>query len=403
MKQLRVLHVIPSVSLRHGGPSVALPLFARVLTTAHNINVTVATTDDDGPDGRLDVPLNEVVSRPGEPDYIYFRKNTEFYKMSWTLARWLTRHVADYDLVHIHALFSFSSFVAARAARRSHVPYIVRPLGVLNEWGMQNRRRFLKQWSLKMVELPIMRGAAAIHYTAEAERCEAAKAHPEIAALPSVIVPIPIEFAQRANAGHFLKRFPAAAGRRIILFLSRLHPKKGIELLLAAFHQIRGEFPDALLVIAGSGEGSYGKSLREKVCELGCERDILWVGSVGGEDKAALLEAANLFVLPSFSENFGIAAAEALAAGVPSVLSEHIALAQHAGSAEAALVAPCEVGPLADALRQLLTDHGLRERLGRNSLVLIKEHYSPEAVGQQLVSIYQRLTTERPSTCSSSQ
>ena len=260
---LRVLHVIPSVSPKHGGPSVALPLFARALAR-QNVKVTIATTDDDGPGARLDVPLDEVISRPGEPDYIYFRKNTEFYKISRTMARWLRHHVADYDIVHIHALFSFSSFAAARAARRARVPYIVRPLGVLNEWGMENRRRFLKQWSLKIVELPILRGAAAIHYTAGAERREAAAAHPEIVSLRSVVIPIPIAVVPGGEAAQVHKRFSVTASRRIILFLSRLHPKKGIELLLSAFQEIRGEFPDALLVVAGSGEENYVHSLRQK-------------------------------------------------------------------------------------------------------------------------------------------
>ena len=391
MTTVRVLHVIPSVSPKHGGPSVALPLFARALAR-HNVGVTIATTDDDGPGARLVVPLNEIVSAPGEPDCIYFRRNTEFYKTSWTMARWLRRHVADYDVVHIHALFSFSSFAAARAARQARLPYIVRPLGVLNEWGMENRRRFLKQWSLKIVELPILRGAAAIHYTAEAERREAAAAHPEIASLRSVIIPIPIEVGQRGDAAHFHARFAVAANRRIILFLSRLHPKKGIELLLSAFREIRGEFPDALLVMAGSGEESYVETLRQKARELGGDGHVLWPGFVAGEDKAALLAAATLFVLPSFSENFGIAAAEALAAGVPSILSEHVAIAQDTASADAALVVPCGIAAIAEAMRQLLRDKALRDRLGVQGRALIEKRFSPDAIGKQLDELYGSVT-----------
>ncbi|MEN3368672.1 MAG: hypothetical protein V7609_815 [Verrucomicrobiota bacterium] len=399
MKQLSVLHVIPSISQRHGGPSVALPLFARALAP-YDVKVTIATTDDDGPDGRLDVPLNEVVSGPGESDHIYFRKNTEFYKISWTLARWLTRHVADYDLVHIHALFSFSSFVAARAARRAHIPYIVRPLGVLNEWGMKNRRRLLKRWSLKMVELPIMRGAAAIHYTAEAEQREAVKAHPEIVSFSSIIIPIPIGDAQRGDAALFHRRFPTAAGRRIILFLSRLDPKKGVELLLSAFAEIRGKLPDALLVIAGSGEEGCTKNLQQKAHELGCDKDILWPGAVTGEEKAALFAAAALFVLPSFSENFGIAAAEALAAGIPSILSDQVAIAQDANAANAALIVPCETAAIAGAMRKLLGHEALRDDFGARGRGFIKERFSQEAIGGRLAELYRNVVKERTPTCS---
>ena len=388
MSTLRVLHVIPSVSPKQGGPSIAIPLFARALAP-YDLEITIATTDDDGPGGRLDIPLERVVPGPGKANYIYFRKSTEFYKVSRTLVKWLNRSVADYDVVHIHALFSFSSFAAARAARRARVPYVVRPLGVLNEWGMQNRRRLVKRWSLKMIELPILRGASAIHYTAEAERREAATAHPEIASFRSVVIPIPIEPGQPSDPSRFYDRFPVAAQRRVILFLSRLDPKKGVELLLAAFREIRDEFPDALLVVAGSGEKTYGESLRQKANDLGCDRDVLWTGFIAGEEKAALLAAASLFVLPSYSENFGIAAAEALAVGIPSILSEHVAIAHDAAAAGAALIVPCQAGDIAKGMRELLSDGAWRERLGVQSRALIRERFSLEAVGAQLMELYQ--------------
>ena len=390
MSTLRLLHVIPSVSPKHGGPSVALPLFLRSLAP-YDVKVTIATTDDDGPGGRLNVPLEQMVPGPDKTDSIYFRRSTEFYKTSRTMARWLDTHVTDYDAVHIHALFSFSSFAAARAARRAAVPYVVRPLGVLNEWGMRNRRRWLKRWSLRMIELPILRHAAAIHYTAEAEQREAAAAHPDIASLRSVVIPIPLDVGQRSEPSRFYDRFPATAQRRIVLFLSRLDPKKGVELLISAFQKIRAKFPDALLVIAGSGEQAYVESLRQKTRELGCERDVLWTGFIEGEEKSALFAAATLFVLPSYSENFGIAAAEALAAGVPSILSEQVAIAQDAAAAQAAITVPCEVEAIAKAMGQLLDDSALRERLSRQSRALMKERFSLETIGSQLLDLYQSL------------
>ena len=111
---------------------------------------------------------------------IFFRRNFLPYKISFSLRRWLTRHVSEFDLVHIHALFSFSSWAAASAARKHQVPYVVRPLGVLNRWGLANRRPLLKRIWLRFIEIPLLRRAAAIHYTAESEREEArALAAPE--------------------------------------------------------------------------------------------------------------------------------------------------------------------------------------------------------------------------------
>lgn len=395
---IRVLHVIPSVSPTQGGPSFALPLFARA-AMGKGATVAIATTNDDGPDAQLDVPLNEFAKGPSGVACIYFRKNTEAYKVSLGLARWLRRHAADYDVVHVHALFSFSSYAAARAARRSGVPYIVRPLGVLNRWGLENRRRILKQGSLRVVELPILRGAAAIHYTAEAERQEAAAAHPDIAAVRSVVVPIPVEFAPASTSTEGHERFPITQGRRVILFLSRLHEKKGIELLLQAFAQFRADFPDALLVIAGEGEPGYVASLRGKARSLGCDNEVFWPGFVAGKDKAALLAAATCFVLPSFSENFGIAAAEALAAGVPSVLSDQIAIARDAGREEAAVLVPCDAAVLATALRQVFESENLRGRLRDQGRAFIARHFSMEAVGAALIELYASVVKETSARC----
>jgi glycosyltransferase involved in cell wall biosynthesis len=306
----------------------------------------------------------------------------------------LRHHAGDYDVIHIHALFNFVSFVAARAAWRAGVPYVVRPLGVLNRYGLEKRRPLLKSWSLQLIEMPILRKAAAIHYTADAERAEAALAHPDIAVLNSVIIPIPVETPLARGNAAFLTRFPAGKNRTIVLFLSRLDPKKGIELLLSAFAEVRSDFPNALLVVAGSGKKNYVEGLQEKARTLGGSKDVLWPGLMTGEDKRAVLEAATVFVLPSFSENFGIAAAEAMAAGVPSILSHHVAIAPDAAAAQAAVMVPCETREIADALRQLLGNPELRARLSSNARHLIQKRFSPATIGIQLNDLYTRLSKQ---------
>src|SRR3954447_12945346 len=131
---MRVLHVIPSVAAVHGGPSVMLEQMARGLSQT-GIDIHIATTDDDGA-GRLNVPYGEAVLHGGVI-YWYFPRQTRFYKYYRPLSAWLSRHVTDYQVVHIHALFSRASLAAAYWARRRGVPYMVRPLGTLNRWGME--------------------------------------------------------------------------------------------------------------------------------------------------------------------------------------------------------------------------------------------------------------------------
>ena len=163
---MRVLHVIPSLSPSQGGPSFALPAMARALSM-QGVEVDVVTTDDDGPGKCLaGVALGQAVIREGFRVF-YFPKQTEFYKVSLPLRRWLRAHVREYDVVHVHTVFSFATLAAGRAAARARVPFIVRPLGVLNRWGMVNRRRWLKSLSFRMLDKPVLDKAAALHFTSK--------------------------------------------------------------------------------------------------------------------------------------------------------------------------------------------------------------------------------------------
>lgn len=392
---MRVLHVIPSVSPKHGGPSFALPLITRALAL-HSVQTTVATTDDDGPGARLDVPLGRrVANEKWASEIVYFRKNTEFYKVSLGVRSWLRQHAREFDLIHVHALFSHASIAAAHAAQRARVPYVVRPLGVLNRWGMENRRRAIKAASLRWIELPALRKAAAIHFTSEAERDEAQEAAPEIRDIRSAVIPLPVEV-HTGDARDFTSQYPQAHGRRVVLFLSRIAEKKGIELLLEAFRNQRRQNSDVLLMLAGEGDAEYVARLKQQATHLGIAEDVLWTGFLAGAAKADALAAATVFVLPSYSENFGIAAAEALAAGVPCILSNGVAIASEAAAAHAALVTNPEVSELTTALRTFLTDAGHRQQLAENAREFARRSYSLEAVGRQLSAFYESILLPQP-------
>jgi glycosyltransferase involved in cell wall biosynthesis len=301
---MKVLHVIPSVSPLRGGPSVMMHALARGLNDA-GVEVHVATTDDNGRQ-RLDVPLGVPVVEEGVTSW-YFPRQTRFYTVSWPLGRWLAQHVRDYDLVHIHALFSFATMPAAFWCQRYGIPYMVRPLGTLNRWGLRYRHPWLKRLSLRCIERRMVSGAAAVHYTSAQERLEAAELS---LGERAVIIPNAVDLASlpaRALAGRFRARYPQLADRRIILFLSRIDAKKGPDLLLPAFAHIRAHYPQVALVLAGSGDAALVARLQQQGARLGLEAEVLWTGFLSGDDKWAALADADLFVLPSYSENFGVA------------------------------------------------------------------------------------------------
>jgi glycosyltransferase involved in cell wall biosynthesis len=383
---MKALHVIPSLSFAHGGPSHAIRLTERALRM-QGVEIETATTDDDGPGARngkrCGVPLTEhgVTRR-------YFRKRLEFYKASPGFARWIYAQVQDYDVVHIHALFSFTSVAAAWAARGAGVPYVVRPLGTLNRYGVKKRRPWLKRLSLKFIEGPILRHAAAVHFTAEAEKAEA-----ENLGIPmrSVVVPLGIDPAPQGDPSVFLERFPELNNCRLLLFLSRLDPKKNVEGLLQAFRLCNSTLPDTNLVIAGNGEADYVAGLKMLAAELGLAGRVVWTGYVEGELKAGALAAADAFVLPSFSENFGIAVVEAMLAGLPCVLGKGVALADEVAQAGAGLATSPEPEAIARALQDVFADENRRAEMGLRAVALAREQYSLEAMGERLVRLYERI------------
>ena len=353
------------------------------------IETHVVTTDDNGPE-QLHVPLGVPIVEDGV-NYWYFRRQARFYTFSWPLARWLARHVREFDVVHIHALFSFATLPAAYYARRNGVPYIVRPLGTLNEWGMKNRRPRLKRLSFRFLESRILKHAALVHYTSEQERAEASKL--QVTAACEIIPNALPNDSPPSSSGQFRARHPELKGRKIILFLSRLDTKKGLDLLLPAFAKVRLELQDAVLVLAGDGERDFVNRLKAQAATHGINSGLFWAGFLTGADKWSALADADVFVLPSRSENFGIAVLEAMAAGKPVIVSDQVGIHREITEAKAGLVASSTVGSLADTILQLLNAPAQSLMMGLNGRCLAERNYSVDAVTRKLIHVYTGITT----------
>jgi len=381
---VKVLHVIPSVGPLRGGPSFAVRSIATGLA-ASGIETHVATTDDNGPGRRLAVEFG----RPREENgvtYWYFPRQSSFYLYSAPFTGWMWRHAADYQLIHIHAVFSYCSNMAAYIASRLGIPYVVRPLGVLNRWGMEQRRPWLKRLSFSLIERHVLKNAAFVHYTAEQERIEAAQCGFEDRPM---IIPNPVE-APDANGvkGELRRLYPELRSKRVALFLSRIDRKKGLDLLIPAFAGVLREIPDAALVVAGDGDAALTETLRQNCRSLGIEKSVHWPGFLSGSAKAAALADADVFVLPSYSENFGIAVIEAMALGVPVVLTDQVGVCREVAASNAGLVTRPEVGPLQGALVRLLSDDAGRAAIGRNGAALAHSQFSPPVVLKKLTQAY---------------
>jgi len=389
--QLRLLHVIASVGPVHGGPSVMVHEMAAGLVAAGH-RAEVATTDDNG-EGRLDVPLGEALERDGVV-YRHFARQWRTGTASLPLASWLRGAAGSFDLLHVHGLFSHPTSAAARAAQRARVPYVIRPLGALQPWGMARGRRHLKRFLLRFVDGPLLAAAAAVHYTSDEERDQAAAAGVTGRA---VVLPLGIHLPPPAHASGraWLKvRHPDWTDRVVVLFLSRLHPKKGLDLLLPAFADVRARHPRAALLLAGDGEPDYLRALAGRAVELGVAPHVRFAGYLGGADKQGAFAAADLFVLPSRAENFGVAAVEALGAGCPALVSTAVPLAAAVLEARAGWAALPERVQLTAALdRALATPAAERRAMGERGRALALARWSRDRMVTDLVGLYQRLAT----------
>lgn len=384
---MRVLHVIPSLSPSSGGPSFALPAMVSSLS-GHSTQITIATTDDDGPGKRLDPSSASAMTKIHQADVLRFPKQTEFYKVSLPLRKWVRRHVHEFDLVHIHSVFSFASLAAGRAAQAHAIPYIVRPLGVLNRWGMENRRRLIKALSFKLLDLPMLQKAAAMHYTSQMELQEAARFN-----LNNIqrLIPIGLDlssFDRLPDKKVFSEVYPETAKTRNLLFLSRIDVKKGLDLFILAFAQLVLRHQNLRLIICGDGDARWIAQLKTLAQTAGVAEHITWTGQVSGDLRLAAFASSEIFCLPSHSENFGIALLEAMAAGLPCVSSKGVALAMEASPKDAVRLAENDPAAIAHVIEGLLESPADRQHLSQNARALARQDYSLESMGLALHQLY---------------
>ena len=306
---MKVLHVIPSVAPRYGGPSQAIIELCRGLQD-EGIEAEICTTDADG-SARLPVELGIPVCYQGARCHFFRRDWSEAFKFSQSMRRWLDKNIARYDIVHIHAVFAHATCAAARACRRAGIPYIVRPLGTLEPWSMR-QKPVRKQIGWRLLFRRVLRQAAAVHYTTEQERT---LTEDSLGLHNGVVVPNGIDesLLEVQSTGQFRKSHDIPADAPVLLTLSRLHPKKGLDLLLKAFVDLKtqGRLAKWHLVIAGDGAPDYVSRLHEVARHTPAERFVHWTGWLEGESKIEAMAEADLFVLSSFQENFGIGAVEA--------------------------------------------------------------------------------------------
>ncbi|MGF1673229.1 MAG: hormogonium polysaccharide biosynthesis glycosyltransferase HpsP [Rivularia sp. (in: cyanobacteria)] len=389
---MKILQIVPSISLIYGGPSQMVLGLAPALAK-QGVKVTVLTTDSNGDTGQkaLDVPLNSPIQQDGY-EIIYFKCSPfRRYKFSVDLLKWLNNHAHEYDLAHIHALFSPLSSTAAAVCRAKKLPYILRPLGTLDPADLRKKKQ-LKQLYAAILERPNIAKAAAIHFTSEQE---AKVSHRFGAITKDLVIPLGVNDGGKERWGDegidIRTQYNIPEDKPLILFMSRIDPKKGLDLLIPALEKLLNEQLNFHFILAGTNpqDPSYEKKINLQIQASPLNKHTTVTGFVTGELKYGLLEAADLFVLPSYYENFGIAVAEAMVTGIPVVISDQVHICQEVSSSQSGWVGTTNVESIADLLREALKYPEERQRRGLQARKYALLNYSWDAIAQRIIAAYQ--------------
>ncbi|HEY2892121.1 MAG TPA: glycosyltransferase [Dongiaceae bacterium] len=382
---MRILHVIGDLAPASGGPAKAGFEMARALVRRGH-EVAIYTTDFGQP---ADAPRDQL--RDGVRLRFFPLQPPRIWLASWPMRRALARDLPTFDLLHLHSLYLFHDLAAGNLAMRIAKPYLVRPHGSLDPYIFR-RHRLKKAIFDLWFQNRVLAGASAIHYTAQEEMH---LAEPYVHGAPGVVIPNgldPADYAKLPSRGTFRARHPEIGERRILLFLSRINFKKGLDILAGAVGQLTQD--DVHLVIAGP-DGGYLAETKRFVAEAGIAERTTFTGMLTGQDKLAAFTDASLFILPSYSENFGIAVVEAMACGVPVLISDKVNIWREVAADGAGRAAPCDATAFAGEIAAMLADPAALAAMGAAGRQAVSQRYDWSVIAERLENVYAAIVAGR--------
>lgn len=392
---MRLLITIPAIATLYGGPSQSVCALAQALGR-QGIAVDLITTNANG-SNTLDVPCQTWIEATNYRLQYFPAQIWGDYKWSYSLATWLAQHLPDYHTVHINAVFSLTNLPLYKYCHRHHIPYIVAPRGMLEPWALAYKAR-KKYPYYHFLERPALNRASALHALAgpEAANLKSLNLTPSIVTLPNGLRAE--DFALLADPSQFYQHFPHTQGKTLILFLGRIDPKKGLDLLASAFAQVQAHHPNTHLIIAGPDNIGFLPTAQQYFQTAHCAHAVTFTGILNGPLKAAALAAATLYIAPSYSEGFSVSVLEAMATGLPCIITTGCNFPE-AATAQAAYVVPITADALAQAMLRCLADLPTAKIMGDRARQFILENYTWERIATRLIGIYTAIVSKRPISC----
>lgn len=376
---MKVLHVVPGLT-ESSGPTQAVRSLA-LAQTRLGCDVTIATTSGRGTDHDPDkFPDVRVVAFP--------TMILKHWAYSPGLRFWLDQNVPHFDHVHIHSLWLYPGLAASWSCRKFGVPYWVRPAGSLEKWSLAHKS-WKKSVYYHLIERRILQGGAAIHAVSaqEAESVGALGLSAEVTCIPNG-TDIPGELT-REHLVTFRAKCGLPESTKVVLYIGRFHAVKGLDVLAAAMKELRASTPSATLLLVGPINNDYATNIRKLYEQLGLMESTRFLGELRGEEKEAALRTADVLVLPSRSENFGMVVVEALAHGLPVVTTKNTPW-QDLETWGAGVW--CDLTPqaLSCALQKVLESSESAAEMGKRGRDLVAAKYSWDSIAREMREAYRR-------------
>jgi glycosyltransferase involved in cell wall biosynthesis len=371
------LSVASHLDPKYGGIAAMLPELCAVLQAGGQNTARLLGLCDD-------------LERTHVPDFIRDSTSTlpasrwgSLFDSTWRQK--LAKRLATADVIHIHGLWEEHCVSAARASRALRIPYVLSAHGMLDQWALGNKRA-KKAVYAALIEKTNIQKAACLHALTRAE----AEDYRRFGATnPIAIIPNGVRVPEGITSSRFLQEFPHLRDQRIVLFLGRIHYKKGLDLLVDSWRQVTREIPGAHLVLAGPDFENTRIKVERQVHELGLSDRVTFTGMLSGPLKWSALAASELFVLPSYSEGFSMSVLEAMAMAKPVLVTRQCNVPEVSTHGAGWTIEP-EQAALTNALFEALQCSRERYReMGRNGLTLVKNQFSWDTVGRQMLGVYE--------------
>jgi glycosyltransferase involved in cell wall biosynthesis len=380
---MKIAYIVASMSPEWGGPPRAIQGLTEALSQK-GVNVSIFTS-----------------AKKGEEDYFIRPKGVEmkiskatFLSKIWKIHSLnfktiFSREILDFDIVHIHEIWHYSHFIAYRLAKKTKKPFIITIHGSLDSWCLK-WKFFRKKIFANLIQKRILKNANVLHALTQKEAEDIRKFinNDRIKIIPNGIDPK--EFQNLPDRSEIEKKYPEIINKKVILFLGRIHPKKGLNILAEAFGEISKNKKDLCLFIAGPDDNGYKNKIKSILAKKGVLNKVIFSGSLIGKDKLAALSRADIFVLPSYSEGFSITVLEAMASALPVIITEQCNFPEIAEK-EAGIVIKSNTNELIMAINKLLENHLFANKLAQNGQKLLLEKFTWDKIADQMMDLYKNI------------